>query len=129
MNCWEAVIYGAYKAGLVSLGGLKKFYLKFIAISFSVDAPIENTLRKGPIFFYNPDDPDAPVPAAGDFVVFGTSSDHTTVATGKSPTGSPEVMSLWSQPDNKNFLQRTTIAKLIESGAKKNVSFFSPSWG
>jgi hypothetical protein len=107
MNCWELVMFSAYRAGYTTRARLTALYTQFASnlagdIAAGVTA-FENAVRRGPEQVYAPGDPDSPRPLAGDFVIFGTIAAHAAVATGNYPGGRVEVMSLWTQNSQHVF--------------------------
>jgi hypothetical protein len=134
MNCWEVVLFGAFTAGYVNLGWLQNFYLGMRA-SLTGANPLgvmnnqfyENRLMVGNVRIYDPLNPLlSPRPLEGDIVVFDTAVSHTALAVGN-PAGSPQLYSLWDEPNADDFLQQTDVATLLLH-ANGPVRFFSPSW-
>jgi Domain of unknown function (DUF4157) len=128
MNCWELVMFSAYRAGFTTKPRMEALYRRFAAdmaasgIAAGV-AVFEAAVRRGPEQVYDPANPDSPRPVAGDLVIFGTVANHAAVATGNYPGGKVEVMSLWTQ--NARHVFRTTVEDLGTSGPFR---FFSPHW-
>jgi hypothetical protein len=129
MNCWELVMFSAYKAGFASKGGLATVYKQFAA-DLTTDIPkavtnFENALKQGKEQVFDPSNADSPRPLRGDIVIFNTLAAHVAIATGGQKGGSPEVMSLWTQNSKKVF--QTSIDTLLKDTSGP-VRFYSPKW-
>lgn len=130
MNCWELVMYSAYKAGFATLAGLKKLYSDFnTGLNTDVTkgiADFENALRSGKEQVYDPSKPaDSPKPLRGDIVIFNNLGAHVAVATGNYTSAGVEIMSLWTQNSKKVY--KTTVEELLKSTSGP-VRFYSPKW-
>jgi hypothetical protein len=137
MNCWEVLLFGAFTAGFVNHGWLTNFYQGMLA---SLQGPqgawggimnnpyYEANLGIGASRTYDQLDPMTPRPMRGDVVIFNTPLDHTAIALGTPPVGSPRVLSLWNTPNAHLYLQDVTVAELRLVGAGTPVRFFSPNW-
>jgi hypothetical protein len=87
MNCWEAVLLSAYRAGAINWNWIHNMY---------VSVPTANwvsTMSRGPRRTYLIPGP-SPMPQRGDIVFFNGSA-HVALATGK---GS-EVYTFWPPPN------------------------------
>jgi len=143
MNCWEAVLFGAYKAGAASESWLRDMYPRWLRAEtekevggaslrfdheeryFHLDSFFEREIAASEVYHYSPKDTYPKLPLAGDVTMFGSATGHTALATGtRTNEGVPEMLSLWNEPDNKKFLQKVTHDDLGKSG----FSFFSPKW-
>ena len=121
MNCYEAVLFGAYKLGAATFVGLKKLYQR---LDESND-PLEKHIVGGPIETYDLEVPESPRPLPGDVVVFGTAANHTAMAVGNKK-GPVQVLSLYNKPNKYTKLQHTTAEALVAEGTKGPVRFFAP---
>lgn len=121
MNCYEAVLFGAFKVGAATFQGLQQIYQR---IAGSNDS-IENHIKGGPVGGYFPGRPGWPRPTKGDIVVFGTAENHTTLAVGNKDDD-VEVLSLYNRPGRDLFLKKTTVEALQEAGTTGDVRYFSP---
>jgi len=134
MNCWEVVLFGAFRAGYVNQVWLTNFYQAMTTSLQNAGGGVMNNtfyerrLRVGGTRTYDATDVNSPRPMPGDVVVFRTAVSHTSLAIGNM-VGSPQVLSLWNTPGNHLFLQRTDVAALLGAGANAPVKFFSPRWG
>lgn len=132
LNCWELVLYSAFKGGVLNKARIltlyKKFTTDFKATGSVVTAAKSfDMLKKGSEYTYNKKDPDTPKPIKGDFVIFKDFPTHVTIATGNiTGKGEVEIMSLWTQNNKKTY--KTTIQGLLDVNAKGPVKFFTPNW-
>jgi hypothetical protein len=129
MNCWELVMFSAYRAGFATRGGLATVYRQF-ASDLTGDIPravtaFENALKQGREQVFDPNNADSPRPLRGDLVIFNTLAAHVAIATGGSQAGSPEIMSLWTQ--NSRHVYQTSVDRLLQDTSGP-VRFFSPRW-
>lgn len=126
MNCWEVLMYAAYRAGLVSKGWLVELHEQAASQGRrekSADA-YSRTLRAGLGPCDLPTLPDSVSPPAG-WLVFFNDLSHVAVSLGtRDPLGKREVLSLWMLPKvpgrSHTTLQRTTIEELLQA-AKPNL--------
>ena len=132
MNCWELVMWSAYRAGFATERGLRTVYQVFASdlaggdINGSI-ASFEAALRSGDEHVYDPNDADSPRPLTGDIIIFNNLGAHVAVATGTSTGGGEiEIVSLWTQ--NSKTVVRTTIEALMRDGASGPIRFYSPNW-
>lgn len=131
MNCWELVMFSAYRAGYATEAGLRRVYQAFAHDLANIDvntsiANFETALRRGDEYVYDPSNADSPKPLEGDIVIFNNLGAHVAVATGGSnAAGEVEIMSLWTQ--NSRSVYRTTIEELLRS-ASGPIRFYSPNW-
>ncbi len=131
LNCWELVLYSAFKGGVLAKSRIAAIYQGFnadFAATGNVDTAVQNfdVLRSGSEYIYDKDDPDSPKPIKGDLVIFKDFPTHVTIATGNIVGGKVEIMSLWTQNNKATF--KTTIEDLLAGGAKSPVKFFTPNW-
>ncbi|WP_428267681.1 DUF4157 domain-containing protein [Haliangium sp.] len=133
MNCWELVMFSAYKAGFTTKAGMTALYTQFGKDLLKSKNPVtafgafEAALQKSSPQAYVPGDASSAKPLRGDIVVFQSMIGHVAVATGKTTsTGEVEIMSLWTQ--NSGAVYKTSIEALLKDGASKPVRFFSPNW-
>lgn len=151
MNCWEAVLWGAHKAGHISRDTVRDKYLEAKAISAGSsqpvtrpdDAPrlihgggdtdptylipIEQALARGAPTRYNPHDAGTIRPLKGDIVVYGHFGGHVALAKGNT-TDEPKVYSLWDKPE-VDHLQEVPITEFIGIGLDATaISIYRPSW-
>lgn len=129
MNCWELVMFSAFKAGFASKSGLTTVYKAFASdLAKDVGMAVtnfENALRQGKEQVFDPKDADSPKPLKGDIVIFNTLAEHVAIATGGTASGSPEIMSLWTQNSKKVY--KTSVDELLKE-TKGPVRFYSPKW-
>lgn len=130
LNCWELVLYSAFKAGVLQKSRIVTLYKKFgTDLSKGVTAAFNNfdILKKGKEYTYDKDNPDSPKPIKGDMVIFKDFKNHVTIATGNTTSdGEIEIMSLWTQNNKKTY--KTTVEELLKKGGKGPVKFFTPNW-
>lgn len=129
LNCWELILYSAYKQGVLDKSRIVTLYTKFgTDLSIGVQEAFDNfdVLKKGQEYTYDKDDPDSPRPIKGDMVIFKDFINHVTIATGNVVGGKVEIMSLWTQNNKKTY--KTTVEDLLAGGAASPVKFFTPNW-
>lgn len=130
LNCWELVLYSAYKAKAIQKPRIVTLYKKFgTDLSQGAAAAFKNfdVLKKGSEYVYDKNNPDTPKPIKGDMVIFKDFMNHVTIATGNTTAkGEVEIMSLWTQNNKKTY--KTTVEKLLAGGAASPVKFFTPNW-
>lgn len=123
MNCWEFVLFSAFLGGNIT-------YDELDAVYSEVGIPITLEEHKQAIYTalggehstkWNPCN-DIP---AGSIVFFESSGNptaHVAIATGRELNGSPELISLWNEPNNIESVQFTSIAELNGSDYTINVA-------
>ena len=139
MNCWELVMFGAYKAGIISANTLKSVYQQAVLNVqtkkyWSVGQTFEEYTKASSPVTYDLNSKDSPQPLRGDIVVLKDAPTHACVATGTQKTNSStgrkeaEVYSLWT-PNGKKA-ERTTIEALTQVGSSvpSPILFWSAKW-
>ncbi len=137
LNCWELVMYGAFKAGIVTEARLKAIYVKAVANVksgkyFSVGLTFEEVTKASNPVTYLLGNKKSPLPLKGDIVVFKNAPTHACIATGRNilnkATGisSTEVVSLWVPSGRK--VEVTTIESLANITAERPILFWSAKW-
>jgi len=131
LNCWELVLYSAFKGGVLEKSRITALYNKFnsdLTATKDVGTAFKNfdVLQKGSEYIYDKDNPDSPKPIKGDLVIFKDFPTHVTIATGNIVGGKIEIMSLWTQ--NSKTTYKTTVEDLLADGAASPVKFFTPNW-
>ncbi|RUL78881.1 hypothetical protein [Dyella choica] len=115
MNCWEVIWFSAYKMRYITWEHMHEVYQNELE-GTSLNTYFNERIRVGAQKKFDPNNADSGRPLRGDIVLFGSAEVHTAMATGTEagPEGkrSPEVFSLWTQP-NHNYLQRVTINALL----------------
>ena len=138
VNCWEMVLFGAFKAGFLSFARIQTIYGNAVANVKSgkttlVGDTVQEELRGSDPHTLDLSDPNSPRPLAGDLVVFNKAAVHIAIATGTMVSGKHGVISLWNQPGNISTVQRTTIEDILAAmpngGASgKPVQFWTAKW-
>ena len=135
VNCWEMVLFGAYRAGYLSRARITAIYTRAVAEvragrASLVGTTVESSLRAGAgENVYDPTNPDTPRPLAGDLVIFQTAAGHVAISVGTQTSGGQhQVLSLWSMPGRNFQVQQTTVEALLAAGASRPVKFWSPTW-
>jgi hypothetical protein len=135
INCWEMVLFGAFKAGFITFARIQKIYNDAVAnvksgkatlVGDTVEAELRGTAEQ----IFDPKNPDSPAPLPGDVVIFNKAATHVTISTGTVKGGKHEVISLWNQPGAISTVQRTSIEDLLAvTGASgQPVKFWSANW-
>lgn len=135
INCWEVILFGAYKKKDVTKvykSKLKGIYERAVekvrngTIS-SVGDSIESELRVGNIYTFDQINPDRSNPLPGDMVVFNRAAVHAAISLGtKDTSGRHEILSLWDR--NSKKVEVTTIEQLIAIGTSTPVKYWSMKW-
>lgn len=134
LNCWEMVLFSAFRTGSVSEAALRDLYTKAkTAMTTSGDPmqfprTLEQLLRTSTQQTYDPAAKDSPRPLRGDLVIFKEAAGHVALATGRVPGGRVEVISHWPPPDGKHEVKTTTIEDLLPHVGAKVAKFWSPMW-
>lgn len=134
LNCWEMVLFSAFRAGALSEAAMKGFYTRAKAQMTKtkdvMDFPrtLEKELRGSTEQTYDPADKSSPRPLRGDLVIFKEAASHVALATGSMVGGQVEIVSHWPPPDGKHTVKKTTIEALLPSVGVKVAKFWSPSW-
>jgi hypothetical protein len=135
LNCWEMVLFSAYREGVVSETRLRDIYTGARdAMTLSGDAmqfprTLERRLRSSDEYVYDPANPDSPRPLRGDLIIFQEAANHVALATGRRVNGRIEVVSHWPPPDGSHNIKITTIEALLGSMQGVSVAkFWSPIW-
>jgi len=133
-NCWEMVLFSAYRVGALSEAALKGFYTRAKAQMAKtkdvMDFPrtLEKELRGSVVQTYDPADKDSPRPLRGDLVIFKEAASHVALATGRMVGGQVEIVSHWPPPDGLHTVKTTTIEALLPATGVKVAKFWGPSW-
>jgi hypothetical protein len=133
-NCWEMVLFSAYRCGALSEAALKGFYTRAKAqmkkTKDDMDFPrtLEKELRGSAVQTYDPKDKNSPRPLRGDLVIFDEAASHVALATGNRVGGAVEIVSHWPPPDGKHTVKRTTIEALLPEVGVTVAKFWGPSW-
>lgn len=132
-NCWEMVMFSAYRAGQLTEARMREIYTKGQAADkarggLAFPETVEAELRAGTEYVYDPAKAGSPRPLRGDVVIFQNAAGHVSLATGRLVGGQVEIVSHWGPPHNNPKIETTTIEDLLKSGAGKPVKFWSPRW-
>lgn len=134
LNCWEMVLFSAYRSGALTEAALKGFYtrakaqVKKTKDGMAFPRTLEKELRGSGVQTYDPADKDSPRPLRGDLVIFNEAAGHVALATGKMVGGRVQVVSHWPPPDGKHTVKTTTIEALLPEVRVKVAKFWGPSW-
>jgi hypothetical protein len=134
LNCWEMVLFSAYRYGSLKEAALKGFYTRAKAQMTKtkdvMDFPrtLEKELRGSAEQTYDPADKNTPRPLRGDLVIFKEAASHVALATGKMVGGQVEIVSHWPPPDGKHTVKTTTIEALLPVVGATVAKFWGPSW-
>jgi hypothetical protein len=132
-NCWEMVMFSAYRAGQISEARMREIYTKGQAADkarggYAFPETVEAELRDGTRYVYDPAKAGSPRPLRGDVVIFGTAAGHVALATGRVVGGQVEIISHWGPPHHNLTIETTTVEDLLKNGARGPVTFWSPRW-
>jgi hypothetical protein len=99
MNCWEMILLGAFRGGIVEKARLQEIYRK--AASWTEDRPdldlappqeIERQLCTPPTVDLNLTDPKSPEPLPGDIIIFDFIAQHAAISMGKTMIGGEHLV-------------------------------------
>ena len=133
-NCWEMVMFSAYKGGHTSKQRIEDLYNEGIRREKDntriFPATLEKELRQGNEYVLKLNDPDSPEPLPGDIVIFTAAANHVAISLGtKDSSGRHKVISHWPPPDGSYKVKETTIEELLAQMRGANViKFWSPRW-
>jgi hypothetical protein len=135
MNCWEAIMFAAFTAGLTTAAALRKIHADAASTGKAAGSIVAYANVIANSLGFGSSVPLAALhPGRGD-IVFFNKTDHVALSLGsRTAAGEHEVVSLWVLPPNPatqhfvSFLQRTTIEELVRNmatyiGGSTNVRF------
>jgi hypothetical protein len=135
VNCWEMVLFSAYRAGHTSKARLKGIYDEAVKQIKSgarklMGETVEIELRGSKENILDVGNPDSPEPLPGDLIIFTNAANHVAISLGsKDGTGRHNIISHWPPPDGAYTTKQTTIEELLAvMGSPQTVKFWSPSW-
>jgi hypothetical protein len=135
VNCWEMILFSAYKGGLTSKSRIDAIYKEGVkqvkaGTRRSVGDTVEAELRRGKEYILDPVDPKSPEPLPGDIIIFTTAANHAAISLGtKDALGRHKIISHWPPPDGSYKTKETTIEELLAAMPPGNtVKFWSPKW-
>jgi hypothetical protein len=134
LNCWEMVLFSAYRAGHLTEDAMRKMYTGAkTAMTASGDTmqfprTLEQSMRSSAEQIYDPTKPDSPRPLRGDLVIFKEAASHVALATGNLMGGQVEIVSHWGPPDHSLQVKITTIEALLPFAGVTVAKFWSPKW-
>lgn len=134
LNCWEMVLFSAYRAGHLSEATMRGIYTRAKAAmsgsggAMAFPRTLERALRSSNEYIYNPADPNTPRPLRGDLVIFKEAAAHVALATGRQVGGQIEIVSHWPPPNGDHHVKITTIELLLPRVGVTVAKFWSPIW-
>ena len=134
MNCWEMVLFSAYRAGHLGEATMRGIYTRAKAAmggsggAMAFPRTLERELRSSNEYIYNPADTNTPRPLRGDLVIFKEAAAHVALATGRQISGGIEIVSHWPPPDGDHHVKLTTIEALLPRVGVTVAKFWSPIW-
>lgn len=137
LNCWEMVLFSAYRAGELSEARMRGIYTRSRAAMtgaggasdpMAFPRTLERLLRSSNEYIYDPADASSPRPLRGDMVIFKEAANHVALATGNRPGGRVEIVSHWPPPDGDHKVKITTIEALLPRVGVSVAKFWSPIW-
>lgn len=133
-NCWEMVMFSAFRAGITSEARMRDIYTKGqaadkarggLAFPDTIEAELRGSNKE---YVFDPRIAGTPRPLRGDIVIFGSAAGHVALATGKLSGGEVEIISHWGPPHHNPRVETTTVEELQRRGAQGTIKFWSPSW-
>jgi cell wall-associated NlpC family hydrolase len=132
MNCFEMVIFGAFRGHFISKDRMQKIYKEAAKKISYMDAPeeVEKNLCKGPKRTFDPSDSKSPEPLPGDIIIFGSIAKHAAISLGTKKKKQHQVISLAGAPDPtlSRKVEETTIEELLTRTDFSTVKFCTSSW-
>ncbi|MGA9770391.1 MAG: DUF4157 domain-containing protein [Blastocatellia bacterium] len=134
VNCWEMVLFSAYKGGYIARKRIEDIYNEGVKKEKDGTRIFPDTivkeLRRGNEYVLDPKDPNSPEPLPGDIVIFTEAANHVAIALGtKDGSGRHRIISHWPPPDGSYKTKETTIEELLALMRPGNVvKFWSPGW-
>jgi hypothetical protein len=135
VNCWEMVLFSAYKGKYTSKKRIEDIYNEGVkhlkaGTRSLMGETIEIELRRGKEYTLDLKDPNSPEPLPGDIVIFTDAANHVAIALGtKDSLGRHKIISHWPPPDGSYKTKETTIEELLAKMDPGNVvKFWSPAW-
>ena len=135
VNCWEMVMFSAYKGGFTTKARIKGIYDEAVrqvkaGTRSLVGDTVEVELRQGKEYVLDPANSKSPEPLPGDIVIFNKAAGHVAISRGtKDRSGRHVIVSHWPPPDGDYKTKLTTIEELLPHiDLPKIVKFWSPKW-
>jgi hypothetical protein len=134
LNCWEMVLFSAFRAGHLSEATMRGIYTRSRAAmrgpggAMAFPQTLERELRSGQEYIYDPANRNTPRPLRGDLVIFREAAAHVALATGRQVGGRIEIVSHWPPPDGDHRVKLTTIEALLPQVGVQVAKFWSPIW-
>jgi len=132
MNCFEMILFGAFRGGMVTKDRVQKIYAEAAKQSgMDVPAEIEKRLCRGSKRTFDPADPKSPEPLPGDIIIFDFIGLHAAISLGtKDASGKHEVINLVgsNDPTLGTKVNKTTIETLLPLAKLSTVKFCTSSW-
>jgi len=134
LNCYEMVLFSAFRAGHLSEATMRGIYTRSRAAMsgpggvMAFPRTLERELRSSNEYIYDPADPNTPRPLRGDLVIFREAANHVALATGRPVGGGIEIVSHWPPPDGDHHVKLTTIEALLPRVGVQVAKFWSPIW-
>jgi hypothetical protein len=136
MNCWEMVLYVAFKANAITVDWIRTIH-RLAAAAYKS----ESSIAEKQDAYYNvlsdalgcskaaPVLKGKPVPAG--HIVFFNGLEHVAISNGTlNDHGEHGIMSLWSMPRKDYRVQNTTIERVVQAdGDSPTVTHAPPPWG
>ncbi len=129
MNCWEMVLFGAYKGKFTTKSWIEKVYKEVAkkTTAATISTELEKHLCGGAEKVYDTTDSKSPEPLPGDILIFNTAANHVAISSGKNG-GKHEAISHWNPPGFTKTAQKTTIKKLLSHTGGTKVRFCTAPW-
>ncbi|HYT56317.1 MAG TPA: DUF4157 domain-containing protein [Verrucomicrobiae bacterium] len=132
MNCFEMILFGAFRGGMVTKDRIQKIYAEAAKKSdMAVPVEVEKQLCRGSKRTFDPADPKSPEPLPGDIIIFDFIANHAAISRGtKDASGKHEVINLVgsNDPTLGTKVGKTTIETLLPLAGLSTVKFCTSSW-
>jgi hypothetical protein len=128
MNCWEMVLFAAYKGKFIDKTWIETVYKEAAKKSgMGPPAEIEKNLCKGPRLKFDPKDSDSPEPLPGDIVIFDIAAKHVAISF-KKEAGKHKVISLWTTSGPSNTVVEDSIENILTRMHMAKADFCGAPW-
>lgn len=132
INCWEVILFGAYKTGVTTKARIKQIYKKGVqkfkaGTATSIGDTVESELKGSKEYKLDLTTPGSKRPLPGDMIVFDRAANHAAIFL-KYSGGKHYILSLWYR--NAKKVEKVAIEDLVATSPAlgSNIKFWSTKW-